>query len=232
MGYGELLIRITVSFFVLFILTRIMGRKEISQMTFSNFVSAIAIGEIAGTLALVPDIKIIYGVIGLVAWSFFTILMALIDLKSKNARIVIEGEPLIVIKKGQIIEKSLRKTRLSVDALNTMLRKKDVFSIADVEFAIFETDGELSVMKKEYKLPATKKDLNIETSEISISPIDAAIVSDGVMDQKNLTKLNIKPEWLEQKLQQAGVQDIRNVLYAEIQQDGNLYINKKNDILH
>ncbi|MEH6907746.1 DUF421 domain-containing protein [Neobacillus drentensis] len=232
MGYGELLFRITVSFFVLFILTRIMGRKEISQMTFANFVSAIAIGEIAGTLALVPDIKIINGVIGLVAWSFFTILMALIDLKSKKARKIIEGEPLIVIKKGQIIEKSLRETRLSVDALNSLLRKKDVFSLADVEFAIFETDGELSVMKKENKQPATKKDLNIETSKISISPVDAAIVSDGVIDQKNLTKLNIEPEWLEQELQQAGVQDITNVLYAEIQQDGTLYINTKNDFLH
>jgi uncharacterized membrane protein YcaP (DUF421 family) len=232
MGFGELLFRITVSFFVLFILTRIMGRKEISQMTFSNFVSAIAIGEIAGTLALVPDVKIIYGVIGLVAWSLFTILMALIDLKSKKARKVIEGEPLIIIKEGQIMEKVLRKTRLSVDALNTMLRQKDVFSLADVEYAIFETDGKLSVMKKESKLPATKKDLNIQTSNKSISPIDAAVISDGVIDQKHLTKLNIKSEWLEQKLQQAGVHDITNVLYAEIQQDESLYLNLKNDSLY
>jgi uncharacterized membrane protein YcaP (DUF421 family) len=232
LGVLELLIRITVSFFGLLILTRIIGRKEISQMTFFNFVSAITIGALTANLVLNPQVKISYGFIALIGWSAFTILMAYLDIKSKKARVIIEGQPVIVVKNGKIMEDTLKQCRLSIDTLNAMLRQKNVFSLADVEYAIFETDGKISVMKKENKQFVTKSDINIQIGKQKIFPIPTAVVSDGVIELENLSKLNLEKNWLTHQLLQAGIQNTAEVFYAEVQPDGSLYIDKRNDMIH
>jgi uncharacterized membrane protein YcaP (DUF421 family) len=232
MSITELFIRILLSFLVLFVLTRIIGRKEISQMTFFNFASAITIGTLGGSLVTDNSLTIQNGVIALVGWSIFTIVMGYIDIKFKKARIVIEGEPEIVIKDGQIMENALRKSRLDIDALRVMLRKKEVFSLSDVEYAIFETDGKLSVMKKEKKQPVTRSDMNIYKTTKKIFPLATEVVSDGSINKKNLSKLNLDTEWLEQQLRQMGVNSISDIFYAEVQTDGTLFIDKKSDSIH
>lgn len=160
MNLTELLIRITAGFIVLFILARVMGRK-ISQMTFFNFVSAIAIGSITANMVLNSNISIRNGFIALISWALFTIFIGYIDIFSKKSRKLTTGEPIIVIKEGKIMEHSLRKTRLDVDRLRSLLRQKNIFAISDVHYAIFETNGKLSVMPKEGQQPVTKADLSI-----------------------------------------------------------------------
>jgi uncharacterized membrane protein YcaP (DUF421 family) len=228
----DLSVRIFLSFLSLLILTKIMGRKEISQMTFFNFVSAITIGTIGGALITDPNFTISEGIFSLVVWSLLTIVLGFIDIKSKPIRKFIEGEPLIVIKNGQIMEKALRKVRLDVDALNAMLREKEVFSLDDVEYAIFESDGKLSVMKKEGKQNVTKSDINLQPKENKYI-YHMGIISDGKVNDDNLSKLKLDQQWLDSQLQQAGIQSISDVFYAELQQDGTLYIDKKDDnVLH
>jgi uncharacterized membrane protein YcaP (DUF421 family) len=228
----ELVLRITLAFTTLLVLTRLMGRKELSQLTFFNFVSGIAIGTIGASLAIDSTLSVRNGVIALICWSAFTIVMGLLDIKSKKVRVAIEGEPRILIKKGKIMEEELRKVRLDIDALNALLRQKNVFSVADVDYAIFETDGKLSVMKKETKQPLTKSDMNIQQVKADIFPISTAVVSDGKINTINLEKMKLDKEWLEQQLQSAGVNSISDVFYAEVQKDGTLYIDNKNDVLH
>lgn len=118
MNLTELLIRITAGFIVLFILARVMGRKEISQMTFFNFVSAIAIGSITANMVLNSNISIRNGFIALISWALFTIFIGYIDIFSKKSRKLTTGEPIIVIKEGKIMEHSLRKTRLDLSLIH------------------------------------------------------------------------------------------------------------------
>lgn len=233
MGIYDLLTRIGVFFLVLLILTRLMGRKEISQMTFFNFVSAMSIGTIAGSVVISPNISIRTGVIALAGWSVITIALGFIDIKSKKARRLIEGGPTIVIKDGMIMEKALRKTQLDIDALKAMLREKNVFSLTDVAYAIFETDGKLSVMKKEEKQAEIKADMNVTQTQKVTFPIATEVISDGVINQSNLSKLNLDKNWLDKQLQQSGILSISDVFYAEVQKDGTLYIDNRNDnMLH
>lgn len=232
MSISEVIIRISISFLALLALTRLMGRKEISQMTFFNFVSAIAIGTIAGALVTTSDFSIRNGLIALTGWSLFTILMGYIDIKSKKARKLIEGQPMIVVKDGMIMEESLRKMRLDIDELRSLLRKKNVFSLADVDYAIFETNGKLSVLKKENKKPLTKSDLNIMRTSENVYPLATEVISDGKINDKNLSNLNLSNDWLIAELKRNGVQDLSEVFYAEIQQDGSLYIDSKEDYVH
>jgi uncharacterized membrane protein YcaP (DUF421 family) len=232
MPITELILRLVIAFGTLIILTRLMGRKEISQMTFFNFVSAISIGTLGASLAIDSTISITNGLLALVAWSVFTIFMSYLDIKSPKFRVAIEGEPIILIKKGQIMEAELRKVRLDIDALSSLLRKKNVFSVTDVDYAIFETDGSLSIMKKEAKQTLTKSDIPIDQTNVSISPIPTSVISDGEIKQDNLKMLNLDRKWLEQQLKLSGVDSISDVFYAEVQKDGTLYIDCRNDVLH
>ncbi|WP_163527388.1 YetF domain-containing protein [Halobacillus ihumii] len=230
MGIWELVLRIAVSFIVLFCLARIVGRKEISQMTFFNFISAIAIGTIAGSLAVSQDLSIRNGVIALAGWATFTLLMGVLDIKSKSIRKVTNGDPIIVIKDGQVSVDALRKTRLDMDTLRVMLRQQhNVFKIEDVDYAIFETNGKLSVLKKGLQQPLTKGDMNRAPTP-NVYPVAAEVISDGTVNTKNLSKLHLDENWLAQQLQQAGVNSPADVFYAEVQQDGTLHVDKGNTL--
>ncbi|MET1031908.1 DUF421 domain-containing protein [Domibacillus tundrae] len=229
MGVTEIIIRTFLSFLILLSLTRIMERKEISEMTFFNFASAIAIGSIAGNLAFNQHLSILNGIISLIGWSLLTLLSGRIVIKSKKVRKVIEGEPLVVIKNGKIMEKPLRKVSLDVDALTALLRQKNIFSIKEVEYAIFEINGKLSIMKKDHKQHVTTGDMNIVNSQKKLLPTITGVVSDGVINTSNLEKLNLDTEWLNKQLMQAGIKTISDVFYAEVQPDNTLYIDHKND---
>ncbi|WP_163579227.1 YetF domain-containing protein [Gracilibacillus saliphilus] len=229
MDFTELTLRIIATFLFLLFLTRIMGRKELRQLTFFNFVSGIAIGSIAASLVVNQNLDIWAGIYALSAWAILTIIMGLIDIKSKTARTVIQGQPVILIKQGKIMEDEMRKARLDIDALNGLLRKKNIFSITDVQYAIFETDGTLSVMKKEEKQTLTKGDRNIQVVKTEPFPIATEIITDGKINKKNLSKLNLDENWLEKQLKQASVNDISDIFFAEIQKDGTLYIDLRDD---
>ena len=232
MGVTEIIIRTLLSFLILLSLTRIMERKEISEMTFFNFSSGIAIGSIAGNLAFNHQLSILNGIISLIGWSLLTLLSGRIVIKSKKARKIIDGEPLIIIKNGKIMEKPLRKVNLDLDTLTALLRQKNIFSITEVEYAIFEITGKLSVMKKDNKQPVTKGDMNIVNPQKKLLPTITEVVSDGVINITNLEKLNLNTEWLNEQLLQAGIKTVSDVFYAEVQPDNTLYIDSKNDNLY
>ncbi|WNF25010.1 DUF421 domain-containing protein [Mesobacillus jeotgali] len=232
MNQLELLLRIAIGFIVLFSMARWSGIKEISQMTFFNLVSAIAFGSIAAALVVNPSVSITNGIIALLGWAVFTVLTDQIHLKSKKVRKLLMGDPVIVVKKGKIMEDALRQTRLDIDTLQAMLREKSIFSMNDVDYAIFETDGKLSVLKKDSKQTVTKSDLQITMSTDKLVPLSTELVSDGQVNAQNLSKMKKDQSWLETQLQQAGVQSVEDVFYAELQPDGNLYIDKRDDLLH
>ncbi|MFC3038778.1 YetF domain-containing protein [Virgibacillus xinjiangensis] len=222
----ELILRIAIGFVVLFGLARIMGRKEISQMTFFNFASAIAIGSLAANLVVSNALSIRNGIIALTGWALFTLLMDKVDINSKRARKMLNGDPMIVVKNGMIVDDAMRKSRLDIDSLKAMLRKKDIFSLAEVDQAVFETDGKLSVLKKESNLPITKGDMNIPPS-VKKYPAATEVIADGRIISNNLEKLHLDENWLRQKLEEAGIQSTSDVFYAEVLQNGILYTDLK-----
>ncbi|MFC2947742.1 YetF domain-containing protein [Virgibacillus sediminis] len=231
MTIQELLLRIVLAFLTLLALTRIMGRKEISQMTFFNFVSGISLGTIGASLAVDSTLSIRNGLIALIGWTIITIVLGFIDIKSKPVRLAIEGQPRVLVKEGQIMEDEMRKVRLDVDALNALLRQKNVFSLAEVDYAVFETSGKLSVRKKQPYQSVTKSDFAIQQNTPILYPASTQIISDGEIVNSNLDKLKLDQEWVEEQLNLSGITSISDVFYAEVQRDGTLYIDKKNDTL-
>lgn len=221
----ETSIRTIIGFFVLLILIRVLGKKQMGQLTIFTYITGIAMGNIAGDMVVHRDIKISDGITGLTIWAILTIIVEYISLKSSKARILLDGEPTIVIKKGEIIYEKLASQRLNFDDLTMLLRTNNVFSIKDVEYAILEPNGQLSVLKKSDKEQVTKKDLNLPVDNILYIPTE--IIVDGKLVEENLKEVGQTREWLDKQLEQVGLSSIKQVVYAELQSDGSLYIGKK-----
>ncbi len=223
-SFFEMILRATLSFFVLLLLARLLGKKQLSHLTYFNYITGITIGSIAAVICADSETPFLNGFISLVWWSILTILIGYIGLKSSKTRILLDGQPTIVVKQGKILKEALQGTRLNLDDLSMMLREKNVFSIQDVHYAIIEPNGQLSVLKKEYQQAVTKGDMNIPTSSLTYLPSE--IISDGQIVKKNLKELNLTEKWVDDELKKNGIKSVREVFYAEIKKDGSLYINK------
>ncbi len=229
MSIPELLLRLVISFVTLLVLTRIMGRKEISQMTFFNFISAISIGTIGASLAIDSSLTVKNGMISLFAWSFFTVLLGLLSIKSKSARMAVAGRPLLLMQNGLIIEEALRKARLDLNQFRVLLRQEKAFSLNEVEFAIFETNGRLSIQKKEWLRTATKKDLSAPASVPSVYPMAFPVILDGQFDTESLVEFHVSTEHVIQLLHEQGISSASTVFYAELETDRTLYVSPRSD---
>ncbi|CAH2214583.1 YetF domain-containing protein [Tepidibacter aestuarii] len=221
----DIILRTIISFMVLLLLTRILGKKQLSQLTFFNYITGITLGSIAANFSAQSNISLINGIVSLICWTFLTIFIDYISLKFPKARVVLDGEPTIVIKKGKILNERLAEMRINMDDLSMMLRNDGIFSISEVEYAILEPDGKLSVLKKVDYQEVTKKDMTIKVTKPMYIPSE--IIVDGKLINKNLKELNINHEWLYQQLKEAGINRIDEVFYAEIKSDGTIYIDKK-----
>ncbi|EFM11082.1 protein of unknown function DUF421 [Paenibacillus curdlanolyticus YK9] len=226
MTYGEILFRTATSFVALLVLTRLLGKKQVGHLTFFNYVTGITFGSTTAEIIVNRQITLLQGISSLVLWSLMAFVIALIGLRSVKAREILDGQPTILIKRGEILEQALAKQHLNIDDLSMLLRNKDVFSIEEVEFAILEPDGKLSVLVKEELQPATKKDVQAAVSPIHRIP--TALIIDRKIVEKNLNKLDLSVAWLNQQLKKASL-SMEQVFYAELQLDGTLYIDKYED---
>lgn len=210
----KIISKTTLTFLTLLILTRILGKKQLSQLTFFNYITGVTIGSLAANTIINTGSNYFNEMINLIWWTLLTILVSLISLKCPKTRALLDGEPTIVIKNGKIIEEALKSTKINLDDLSMLLRNKDVFSIKEVDFAILESDGKLSVLKK-------------QGEQHTRLYIPTEIITDGNLVKRNLKELNLDEKWIYKELKNQGIYSIKEVLYGEIQEDGSLYIDKK-----
>lgn len=208
-------------------LTRLNGREQISQLTYFEYVTGITIGSIAGTLTTTIEDPYVPGLLGMAVWSLLPYLSGLLVLKSTTARAILEGEPVIVIQNGKIDEEAMGRQRLNLDDLMLLLRQKDIFNIGEVENAIFERNGELTVQRKSQMNPVTPSDLNLSTQ---YQGLPTTIVQDGVIIENRLKEISLSKAWLIKKLQdEYKINSIDRVSIAQLDTSGNLYVDLIND---
>jgi uncharacterized membrane protein YcaP (DUF421 family) len=208
------------SYLFLLILTRMMGRKQISELTFFDYVTGISIGTIAGTISLDTTISLVAGAIALFFWAFCTLLSNLLALNSIPARKLLNSEPLVVIRNGRILESTLKQRYYNINNLLMQLREHGIFDPTEVELGIIETDGELSVLKKP-QVPS------INTTFPGSKAAAKELIIDGRIMETNLTALSLSKDWLYSELQKQGITDISTVFLAMITPRGYLYVDKK-----
>ncbi|MFS0880134.1 DUF421 domain-containing protein [Metabacillus niabensis] len=219
-------LRTVLSFLVLFSLARILGKKQISHLTFFDYVIGIVIGDMASTLALDIEMKIRNGLIGIVIYTLFSIIIAYGAIKSFKFRDLVESSPSILVKNGKIMEKSLFKHKLTYDDLMNGLREKDAFNLSEVEMAILETNGQISVMKKPEYQSLTPKDLGLSMEE---DHAPSLVIIDGTLLEKRLNYLGYTRKWLLEEIKKQGASKIEDVFLAQINSNGKVYVDLYKD---
>ena len=227
--YFEVILRSIASFGLLLIGTRILGKQTISQMTIFDFVAAISLGAIAANLSFNTSIKPHNPIIAIVIYIIIIFTISLISLKSRKSRKFFAGDPTIVIQNGNILEKNMGKMRYTLDYLNQQLREKDVFNIEEVLFAIVETNGTLTVLKKPQFRNVTRQDLMIPVPPEFKLPIE--LIMDGEVIKENLEQNNLTESWLQMELNKRNIVQ-NDVLYAVLSGNGNMYVDTYENHIH
>ncbi|MBU3126962.1 DUF421 domain-containing protein [Clostridium tagluense] len=220
------LVRGIIGFFTLLIFTRILGKQQVSQLTFFDYVVGITIGSTASSLTTDLTSRAWPHWVGLFTWTALCLILQLITLKSKTAEKYLDGQPTIVIINGKILEESMKKFRYTIGDLLSQLRDKDIFDIDQVAYAILEKDGQLSILKKTQCDPITPKDLNLKTSPASI---DFEVIYDGSILQDSLDKINRNERWLMKQLKSKGINDASEVFLAIYNATSGLHIDLYKD---
>ncbi|MEY8001047.1 DUF421 domain-containing protein [Clostridium sp. Mt-5] len=220
----EIVFRSISMYIILLILGRIIGRKLISRITFYDFIVGVALGSIAVRIALGSQESPFLAAISVIVISVLVIITDYLNIKNFKFRILLDGEPVTLISNGKILDCNLKKMKISIDQLMMQLREKDIFNIEDVEFAIIESDGELTVLPKTNKQLITAGDLNIS---INYTGLTSDIIVDGKIMHSNLKSTNHDEKWVREQLKDHNIRDVKEVFYAGLNAAGILYVSTK-----
>ncbi|MEW5594244.1 DUF421 domain-containing protein [Peribacillus frigoritolerans] len=223
----DVFLRALLFLMILFLVTKLLGKKQLSQLSYFEYVVGITIGSIGAEVITGLERSILVGIIGIVTTAALPFLVGLISLKSKTLRDLVEGKGTVFIKDGKIMEENLKKERYTTDELLELLRKKDVFQVSDVEFAVLDATGDLSVMLKKENQPLTAKDLNLVVASVKEPQ---TVIMDGEILDEPLATIGRSRGWLHTELDKLGV-TIENVFLGQINSYGELTVDLFDDIL-
>lgn len=200
---------------ILFIF-RVMGKREIGELSILDLVVFIMLAEMAAVAIEDTADPLSHTIIPMLLLMGVQILFAVISLKSKRFRDFVDGKPTIIINQGKIDEDAMRKQRYNFDDLLIQLREKNIRRISDVEFAILESSGKLSVFEKENKPAQNEGNITIP------------LIIDGMVNEENLTRIDKTNLWLRQELRKLGYQDIKKISFCSFE-NGKFYIDIKDE---
>jgi Predicted membrane protein len=205
-------IKLVVGFISLFLVTRLLGKTQINQITPFDFVSAMVMGELFGNIIYDREVNVFYAIYATALWGVLIMGTDYIAQRFLKTRSFLEGNPDVIIRNGIIDQKVMKKNMLDINTLLEMLRQKDVFTIQDVEYAILEASGTLSVLKKSAAQPVSREDLQLPVKPVNLA---TAIIIDGELLWRDLeiTGLNIKD--LKEEIEKRGYKDVKDIFYAE-----------------
>lgn len=220
------ILRTVILFAVVVIGVRLMGKRQIGQLQPYEIVIVIMLSALAAIPMENTEVPLLFGLFPIFTLILIQVAMSFLSLKSQRAREIICGTPTVLVENGKIIEKEMAKLRYNITDLLEQLREKNMPNIADVEFAILESSGKLSIIPKSQKRPVIPEDLNIPTKYEGL-PI--TLIIDGFVFKKNLAQLNLTEEWLGTELNKFGIKSFKEVLFAHLDTEGKLLYQAKSN---
>lgn len=214
-------VKLTVGLIGAMIVLRLMGKKELSQITPLDFVYALILGGIIEESLYDPDVPFYEMLFSLFYWALLIFILEKISMKSPWFKHLAQGGPEVLIENGQLNIKSLKRNNMDVDEVRMLLRMQSVFSISEVKYGILEESGQLSVMPYANKQPPNREELikDFEENTMSILLVDA-----GKIEYKRLEDLGHDEDWLREKIKEATGEDLENIYFAELDEAKGLHI--------
>ncbi|MFC5650017.1 DUF421 domain-containing protein [Paenibacillus solisilvae] len=221
----EVALRTLVSIIVLFIMTKILGKRQISQLSLFEYITGITIGSLTAYISLDIESTWFLGIVSLLVWVACSYGIELLTLKSKKMRDLIDGKGTVLIKDGKVMEENLKKERLTADELLEQLRSRNVFRVADVEFALMESSGQVNVLLTREHKSLTPSHLGIQ---VSPEQEPQTVIMDGKMIDEPLATLGLTREWIKVELDKIAVL-LEEVFLGQVDAYGQLTVDVYND---
>lgn len=218
------IIKCIIGFLLALFLSKIIGRKIISKMNFIDLVMGVSMGSMIANAVIDKDSPIQSEIIALILFGILTIITSYISLKSIKARSMISSKPIILVKDGIILNNNLLKLRVSLDELMMKLREKGAFNLEEVQYAIMEGDGQISLLIKAEKKAITPYDMNIKVNSTGLLQ---DLIIDGNLIEKNLVAEGLDFELLKEYLNKNEIRDISEIFYAGIDSNKKIVISKR-----
>ncbi|MDD9269829.1 DUF421 domain-containing protein [Paenibacillus sp. GCM10023248] len=220
-------LRTVLIYFVVFLMLRLMGKREIGKLSLFDLVISIMIAEIAVFVLEDSAKPLMSGLVPMATLVMIQIVIAYVTLKNRTLRILFDGEPSVIIKQGMIDREEMKKHRYNLDDLMLQLRQNKIMNVADVEFAILEPSGKLSVMEKKEKEQETVVDEHGLKGTIRYEGLPLPLIMDGKVQDDNLEKIGKTRFWLKNQLQIKGARDFKEVFYCSIDHRGRMFLDRK-----
>lgn len=210
---------------ILFFITKMMGKKQISELNFFDYVVGITIGSIAADISLDIEKNMIAGIAALFIYGFISYIISFVSIKSILARRFFIGVPTVLVEKGKIIESGLKKSKIDVNDLLMEARENGYFNLDEIDYALMEVNGNISFLPKEKEKPVTKRDMKIKCNSEGLT-VNAIIDSKYMVN--NMKAINKDKEWLDHELKVNGYDNYDNILLATIDNNYKVTIYEKN----
>ncbi len=223
--FDDVIVRSVASLVVLFLITKLLGKKQVSQLSIFDYTIGISIGNFAAEIITDLDTQLINGIIAMLIFGLTAYLVSYLSIKSVRLRRFFMGTPTILIDKGKIVEKNLLKVKLDINTLLEQCRMNNYFDISEIEYAILEVNGNVSVLPKGENKNITIKDMNLPVKKQGLC---ANVIIDTRVMSGNLKNINKTGEWLKKELKIKGYKDTSNILLATVDQDEKLIVYEKN----
>lgn len=223
----DTIFRSIIFLFALFLMTKVLGKKQISELSFFEYISGITIGSIAGEAITGLEKSILSGLIAIVIFTLITLAVDYLALKSKTLRNIVDGRGTVLIKDGKVLEENLKKEKYTIDELSALLRQKDIYRVADVEFAVLEPRGNLSALLKKENRPLTPKDLHMV---VPSEKEPQTVIMDGQIVDEALRSAGKSRGWLNTELEKLEV-SLDNVFIGQVDSYGELTVDIYDDKL-
>lgn len=230
-GINEILYLIIVAFIsvvVLFIIAKILGKKQIAQLEFMDYVLGISIGSIAAEMATdIGEKPFYYYIIAMSIYFILDLIISLLARSAPNLKHFFKGKPLTVIYEGELVYKNIKRGKIDVNDIIALARIQGYFDLSDIAYAIFENNGQLSIMPKANQKPTVAEDIDLKLPPASLPYY---MVIDGVISYSSLRELKKDEKWLYNKLNVKTKADLENILLAIYnQEEDTMNISKKNN---
>lgn len=212
-----ILFRSIILYFVVVFIMRIMGKRQIGQLQPFELVIALMISELAAMPMQNTGIPLFHGIIPIITLLVLQVLISTLQLKSEVARLIFCGQPSILIEKGKINIKGLKNNRLNLNDLLEELRMKDYYNLDDIEYAILETGGQITIIPKSELEPATRKDLNVNSTQ---NMLPVTLILDGKVNDRNLKLIKKDKSWLNKQLKKINISSTDQIFLALLDSQG------------
>ena len=223
---GEVIIRSLFSLLTLFFLTKLLGKKQVSQLSLFDYVIGISIGNFAAEISINTDVPYINGIVAVIVFGLFAYLISVGTMKSIILRRFFIGTPTVLIQNGNLMYKNMKKVKFDVNDLLEECRNNNYFDVSQIEYALLEANGKLSILPKSDNTPLTRKDMNVKSEKAALV---ANIIIDGKFMNNNIKNMNKDISWIKSNLKVMGYKNISNILLATLDTNEKINVYLKDD---